>query len=85
MARTRRIGWKAVTGDTSITNWKTGEVKENDHRAFNDWFSKKNTCRGTTNDSRDDYWGRDKRGVKQITRRKVRRIINRVDDRLFDE
>ena len=74
MARTRRIGWKTVTGDNSITNWKTGEVKENDHRATNDWFSKKNTCRGS--DDRGEYWGRDKKGVKQVTRRRSRRIFN---------
>ena len=76
MSRTRRIGWTAVT-DSDCDN---RGIK---HHATNDWFSKKNACRG--DDGLHEYWGRDKRGVKQITRRKYRRSINRVDDRLFDE
>jgi hypothetical protein len=67
MARTRRIGWKAVTGSDADNRG----IK---HHATNDWFSKKNTCRGS--DDRGEYWGRDKKGVKQVTRRRVRRQLN---------
>jgi hypothetical protein len=69
MSRTRRIGWTAITDSDSDNRG----IK---HHAHNDWFSKKNTCRGTSNDSRDEYWGRDKAKVKQITRRRVRRQLN---------
>lgn len=69
MSRTRRAGWKALTGSDEDNRG----IK---HHATNDWFSKKNTCRGTSDDSRDEYWGRDKRKVKQITRRRVRRNLN---------
>ena len=69
MARTYRKGWTAVTGSDADNRG----IK---HHATNDWFSKKNTCRGSTNDSRDEYWGRDKKGVKRVTRRRSRRIFN---------
>lgn len=69
MSRTRRKGWTTVTG----SDCDNRGIK---HHATNDWFSKKNSCRGSTDDSWDEYWGRDKRGVKQITRRRIRRHLN---------
>jgi len=76
MSRTRRKGWTAVTGSDEDNRG----IK---HHATNDWFSKKNTCMGSDGTWRyDGYWGRDKRGVKQITRRRERRINN---DLIFDE
>lgn len=69
MSRTRRIGWKAITGSDE-------DNRGIQHHATNDWFSKKNHCRGTSDDSWDEYWGRDKRTVKQITRRRFRRQLN---------
>jgi hypothetical protein len=54
MARTRRNGWKAVTGSDADNRG----IK---HHADNDWFSKKNSCRGTSDDSWDEYWGRDRK------------------------
>lgn len=69
MSRTRRVGWKAII-DSEEDNHG---IK---HHTTNDWFSKKNTCRGTSDDPHDEYWGRDKRTVKQITRRRVRRQLN---------
>lgn len=67
MSRTRRIGWKAVTGSDEDNRG----IK---HHTDNDWFSKKNACQGLGH--RDEYWGRDKRGVKQITRRRRRRQLD---------
>jgi hypothetical protein len=69
MSRTRRNGWTAVTG-SDVDN---RGIK---HHATNDWFSKKNACRGTSDDSWDEYWGRDKSTVKKITRRATRRHLN---------
>jgi hypothetical protein len=74
MSRTRRIGWTAITDSDSDNRG----IK---HHAHNDWFSKKNACRGpnTTpkgDDSWGEYWGRDKAKVKQITRRRARRQLN---------
>lgn len=75
MSRTRRTGWTEVTGSDTVTDWKTGREKR--HQATNDWFSKKNACRGSSDDSWDEYWGRDKKRVKQITRRRNRRNSGR--------
>jgi hypothetical protein len=74
MARTYRKGWKAVTGSDTDNRGIA-------HHATNDWFSKKNVCRGS--DDRDEYWGRDKRGVKQLTRRKQRRVLNTLVNEEF--
>lgn len=78
MSRTRRIGWTAVTGSDSDNRG----IK---HHAHNDWFSKKNTCRGSSDDGLSDYWGRDKRGVKQITRRRSRRVFNNSNEEYLYE
>lgn len=83
MSRTYRKGWTARTGSKTVTNWKTGAEKP--HQATNDWYSKKSTCRGATNDAWDEYWGRDKRGVKQTTRRMERRALNRNIDGLYGD
>ena len=67
MSRTYRSGWKSVTGfDEDSRGIK--------HHATNDWFSKKNSCEGI-HGSNDEYWGRDKQKVKQITRRMRRRQL----------
>ena len=78
MARTYRKGWKAVTGSDADNRG----IK---HHATNDWFSKKNAWRGATDDRWDEYWGRDKRGVKQITRRKQRRAFNNPNEEYLYE
>jgi len=78
MARTYHNGWKAVTGSDADNRG----IK---HHATNDWFSKKNACRGATDDTWDEYWDRDKRGVKQITRRKQRRACNNPNEEYLYE
>ena len=71
MSRTVRKGWKATTGSDSDNRG----IK---HHATNDWFSKKNACQ-IDNGYDDTYWGRDKRGVKQASRRRVRRALNKIE------
>ena len=76
MSRTKRTGWTAITGSDE-------DNRGIRHHATNDWFSKKNACRGSSDDGWDEYWGRDKRGVKQITRRRNRRHQN--EDSMFGD
>ena len=70
MSRTIRKGWTAQTGSDADNRG----IK---HHATNDWFSKKNTC-FESNIGYDEYWGRNKRGVKQRTRRSERRGLNMI-------
>ena len=67
MIRTRRIGWKTITGSDEDNRG----IK---HHATNDWFSKKNAFYDPQD--RSEYWGRDKKRVKQLYRRRVRRQLN---------
>ena len=72
MTRTVRNGWKEITGsDTDDRGIK--------HHADNDWFSKKNACFHDYGLQHDEYWGRNKRGVKQTSRRIRRRRENNFD------
>ena len=71
MARTHRKGWSVMTSSDA-------DNRGIRHHATNDWFSKKNACCGSGGSAWDEYWGRDKRGVKQITRRRDRRKNNRI-------
>lgn len=76
MSRTIRKGWKALTGLNHVDGIA--------HKATNDWFSKKNACRGSKSTPKGDssweeYWGRDKTEVKKTSRRRQRRILNRVE------
>ncbi len=67
MSRTTRTGWTAITG----SDCDNRGIK---HHATNDWFSKKNSFYDPRD--RSEYWGRDKRGVKQNARRTERRKLN---------
>lgn len=71
MSRTYRKGWGAITGSDSDNRG----IK---HHATNDWFSKKNTCH--LRHAWDEYWGRNKNGVKKMTRRIGRRKLNTITD-----
>jgi len=76
MSRTIRNGWNAAT--------KSGNAPDDvAHHATNDWFSKKNACFHDYGIGFDEYWGRNKRSVKQISRRARRRRENNFD-RDFD-
>jgi len=74
MSRTRRKGWKAVTGSDADNRG----IK---HHATNDWFSKKNTVKIDPDERHGDgYWGRKKARVKAMFNRKVRRKLNKENE-----